>query len=320
MNARAMLPRRLRQAALSGIAIVGWVKVGGEPSVLDLQELRSTPIQTEWQVAGGAIGPADRSLLWLSGRDGLRVITGRLSTVRCPGLRVLAAAFSEAGVMEAVTTQGRIHAVGVAGCQTLGTFTGRHEIVSAARTSTAWVATASDSNGMSRLLMRQPTGRTVDLSEAADADRLWKARTTRLAVAPAGILLASTRWPFSWHYFAAPAAWHFRNARPFASDTLLKADNDSARASTLVALSVLPLDDGFLQVLADPRSDLRVFVLYAQDGARTRVRSVSTAIGPLAADRTRRELLMLRRTDITEVVTYGWRWRSPSFPSQGVNP
>jgi hypothetical protein len=75
------------------------------------------------------------------------------------------------------------------------------------------------------------------------------------------------------------------------------------RDPTWFSLPTVPLDDGLLQVIANPASDERVMVRYARNGEASKVIVLDGALELLAsAPRAK----ALRRTDKLEVVLYRW--------------
>jgi hypothetical protein len=76
----------------------------------------------------------------------------------------------------------------------------------------------------------------------------------------------------------------------------------------MLGLAVFALDTGYIQLLADPKTDLRAMLVYAPDGSLTHVTTIDTSMGILSTDPTEHELLMIRRTDKLEIVRYSWRW------------
>ena len=76
------------------------------------------------------------------------------------------------------------------------------------------------------------------------------------------------------------------------------------------------LDSGFVQVLADLRSDRRHLLVYDSSGSFEPSNGRSTYPSGFSTRRpTCQQLLALRRTDRPEIVTYEWNWQS----SRAVN-
>jgi hypothetical protein len=114
-------------------------------------------------------------------------------------------------------------------------------------------------------------------------------------------------WPFHWQAADLDGRVLIKG-RAFERDTIFRLDGDSTAASRLIALPVVQLDSGFLQLFADPASDLRVLVVYRRDGARQRVSVIDASLGVLTTAPQRRMLVALRESDRSELVVYGWRW------------
>lgn len=134
-----------------------------------------------------------------------------------------------------------------------------------------------------------------------------------LTAAGRNAILSSLQWPFAWMSVdarglkttaAEPAGdWtHTVTSGKFSGPAI----QDSIRG--WVGLSTVKLDQGFLQTLADPRSDRRVFVLYDNNGHVVRATSVDVAMAAVASEPRARLLLFLRRTDRLELVVYRWHW------------
>jgi len=73
---------------------------------------------------------------------------------------------------------------------------------------------------------------------------------------------------------------------------------------TSVGLRALELETGYLQVIADPRSDWRRLVVFDTTGRVLRGRDLNVAFGLLAGSPDGKRLIALRRTDVDEIVTY----------------
>jgi hypothetical protein len=114
-------------------------------------------------------------------------------------------------------------------------------------------------------------------------------------------------WPFSWHALTPDGTNEFVS-QPFALDTVFTTLLDTARATSLVSLGVLPIGQGYIQVLSDSRSDLRVMVIYRKDGTKVRALPIATAMGLIATSADSEEVLAIRKTDILEAVRYAYKW------------
>lgn len=124
-----------------------------------------------------------------------------------------------------------------------------------------------------------------------------------MTASAAGIVLSSLKPPFAW----ASLDWRGETivrGRPFSVDTVLRNDSVAVSSPRLVGMATRAIDDGFIQLLADPRSDLRVLVLYSDKGRRSRVTTVGVSLGFLDFNLDRGHMLALRRTNMSELVTY----------------
>jgi hypothetical protein len=119
-----------------------------------------------------------------------------------------------------------------------------------------------------------------------------------------GTLHASMSWPFEWATLDTTGIIT-RASRAVEQDA--KPSSDTTLVGW-VGLPVLPIDDGFLQTLADPRSDHRVLVRYDQNGHIVRKAEMNVAFGILSTSPSQRLLLALRRSDRNEIVVYRWDW------------
>ena len=93
-------------------------------------------------------------------------------------------------------------------------------------------------------------------------------------------------------------------SRPFTADTVITGVSDTVVSSELVGMATHAIDKGFIQLLADPRSDLRVLVVYGPDGRTFRRATIGVSLGLLDFEPVATHVLALRRTDTLELVTY----------------
>ncbi|WP_419936739.1 hypothetical protein [Candidatus Palauibacter sp.] len=122
-----------------------------------------------------------------------------------------------------------------------------------------------------------------------------------------GIIVTSRFFPFSW----SATRTKTREAGRMIVAGQLPASNELHYANDpWVGTGVFALDSGFVQVLADLRSDRRHLVIYASSGAFKRRRVLDVPFGILDTEPHRHELLALRRTDRLEILTYQWSWQS----------
>ena len=75
------------------------------------------------------------------------------------------------------------------------------------------------------------------------------------------------------------------------------------------SLKIVPLDRGYVQILADPRSDRRLILVLDALGQIARRVELDVAMGVLDADPHTRMLLAVRNVGRRELVYYRWHWR-----------
>jgi hypothetical protein len=120
-----------------------------------------------------------------------------------------------------------------------------------------------------------------------------------------GTLHASMTWPFDW---VALDTTGIVTLTSRAIEQAAKPPVDTTFAGW-VGLPVLQIDDGFVQTLADPRSDHRLLVRYDRKGHIMSRTELNVAFGIMAVSPEQRLLLALRRSDRKEIVVYRWEWR-----------
>lgn len=85
-------------------------------------------------------------------------------------------------------------------------------------------------------------------------------------------------------------------------------DSTSLRTSAMVALPAIALDVGFLQTLADLRSDHREIILYDKKGREVRRTSLESPFAYVARAAGAPLLVAVRRSEVVELVLYEWAW------------
>lgn len=129
-------------------------------------------------------------------------------------------------------------------------------------------------------------------------------RRFHLSAAGADVLLMMTEAPFTTFHLAERGS--IRSFAPEAHAPLGALLNDSTRR--WVALRTVPLDRGYLQTIADVRSDKRLMVLYDRQGRVVRHQVLEAPIGFLGAIPSNQKLLAARWVSSAEVVEYQWQW------------
>ena len=276
---------------------------------LILEEVAAVQVPSGESVTGGALGADDVWAAWSSEQPGLIVPINESVQRVCADVQPLAGGFRYDGDrLQVLDRAGETWELGADHrCHSRGRakFTG--EMVGAALVGDAWIVATVDLRGRSELSLLE-NGRVADLvrGDAAIARQL-RLRQATIAPISGGVIIASLRWPFSW-VVIDKLGRRINAGYPFERDSVLTTAPDTLHAAMLLGLAVQALDTGFIQVLSDPWSSTRAFAIYDQAGRVSRVAIVRTSLGVLATLPAQRRLMMLRRTDVLEVVTYRWRW------------
>jgi len=77
---------------------------------------------------------------------------------------------------------------------------------------------------------------------------------------------------------------------------------------SIVSLSTLRLDSGYLQIIANPRSFARTLVTYDDHGAMRKSIQIEAPLGFISSFPARKTLLALRELGHQEIVAYQWHW------------
>lgn len=173
-----------------------------------------------------------------------------------------------------------------------------------------WVLIGIDSQSRVGWFRIDPSKSTIPalMREQSRSDLL----TFQYSAGRDAVIATQIHWPFRWTEIASNGADSLA-AQPFVVDTILSNGTNAIPASRLLALPTIKLEPGYLEQLADATSDLRVFVLFDQNGVRTRVTLVDTPIGFLSSDPDRHALLGLLTSNVRELVVYSWHWLFPEF-------
>ncbi len=151
---------------------------------------------------------------------------------------------------------------------------------------------------------------------SARGDKVWRRRLSSLAIsgveaprlfasaAASAVVLSSMDWPFGWRAVNLDATEHILRSR-------LAIDEFKQFESGWLGLRTVPLDVGYLQVLAQQSRPGRAFALYDASGELRRVSRVDAVLGVVTADANARLLLMQRRERGAELVMYSWAWSDP---------
>lgn len=274
---------------------------------LQLDQLRAIRIPEGVSVTGAALSDRGTILFWAGPEKLVYLVADGRKRQVCSNrkLAVIAGAFVNGDTAELLErTSGRVYRLLPTGaCRLLETL--GIDAYAAARTNGGWLAGIRDSAGREIIALvgtnpSQPRQKLIDSVELG---------RTHLTASDGGVVTSAVHWPFRW-------TLHRMTSRdvvglPFVHDTLIRDGQDSVLATRLLGLPTFPLDHGYLQLLTDPASDLRVLTIYDEEGVRKRSVVINAAIGVLATRPSARQLLMLRQTNRREIVLYGWHWRNP---------
>jgi len=168
-------------------------------------------------------------------------------------------------------------------------------VVSAARCGPGWVLGVRGALGHGYLLGFDSLGRRQWAASDSSAGSPLDASRATMAPARGGVVASSMAPPFRSAHVDCTGHVSVR----------FRAEAPSASAPGIwVGLRTLELENCYLQVLADPRSDRRRLLAFSTDGRVLRERDLNVAFGLLASSPDGRRLLALRRTDVDEVVRY----------------
>lgn len=169
-------------------------------------------------------------------------------------------------------------------------------IVAADHGSAGWLFVAS--NAGSQAMLRFDGRRLEGVGSWQDDDGRALSPQVWLRAWGSGAIVSEARYPFRWRLLATSGA-RIRGA-PGAHGPAA----DSSSGS--IGFPVLPIEGGFLQTIADLRSPQRLLILYNAEGVPVRTTRFAVPMAFVAAVRSRRLLVAVRRTDRLELVLYRW--------------
>jgi len=290
------------------------------PSLV-LEEIRAIDIPRGFELRGAVVTRTQSVLFWseqsatvVFEQPLIRPDQPQIVRMLCPQLleRPIAAAFvagdSIIEIIEASKKQ-ILRTGPEASCRSVGSIDLNGEMISAVRTEAGWVIGSQTPEEAPRISgISSQGGIRWEIVSDGTVGNPTNVPTASLSRGKDGALLTSIRWPFSWA----------------ASDDLGKlgvqrgpvALSPEAPSDPLPELSdwgslpVLPLDNGYLQVLADPASDRRLLILYGPSGRVLRFTEVDVPMGLISSLPEESLLVGLRSTDVIQIVVYRWRWQT----------
>ncbi|MDP2858795.1 MAG: hypothetical protein Q8P50_12570 [Bacillota bacterium] len=124
-----------------------------------------------------------------------------------------------------------------------------------------------------------------------------------LANAPGLIVLSRISEPYTVHVLHEAGGRQRMEPPVDVLDSLMAAQERGTRDGW-AALSTIPINDGFMQVISDLTSDLRILVLYDALGRFSRARTLDAPLAFLASDLEEETLIAVRRVNQLELVRY----------------
>jgi hypothetical protein len=281
-----------------------------------LEEIAAFPLPAAFPVAGMAIGSNGGVAAWPASGDLLLLIDPDFTTSQTlhvgADTRILAAAFLGDSTLEVATSDWRIIHYPLLRNQRpfVTRLSGRGSMVAAGRTEAGWVVLWNDPNRGLRVAF------TNDRSRRLPGGLLRGSQFESMVVREDVLIFTQGRAPWqSIAYYPDEDRVLAIEPPPELLEVLqqssgVRPDAADEVASIWRSQSLLPLDRGYLQTLADLTSDRRTLILYDQSGRATRTRHIDVAIGFSASLPERGWLLAARRTNAVEVIKYRWHWEA----------
>lgn len=276
---------------------------------IQLVEVASFLVPAGFEVSGGALSKSGSVVFWSRDSKSVMITDGRSTRTLCPGIALdpLAAAFTARhSFVELVDAQsGRVISVSAEGTCRFGAKlspSGTVTAVAYSRETDEWVGLIKRNRESVLVIAGSGGRRYVRIPSGPGAD----VHMTHVTAMDSEVVLSSLMAPFAWSAMSLQGRIRAQG-RPFATDTIVAVESVSAVSSQLLGMATRAIDNGFIQLLADPRSDLRVFVLYGSDGHRSRRTTIAVSIGLLDSDSATDQVLALRRTSTSELVLYSLR-------------
>lgn len=306
------------------LAATSWSHVGPVPLLeaadsLRMQEAFALNVPDSFALTGLAAYPHNVVLAWASNvpyvmqfENGNRSILGQ-GVLRRP---LGAAPTGRDGGVEVVD----------AGRQMLSTFGPRGQHLSdvhlrspltvlsrATKSPMGWLIVGHDALGVCRLLLKTASKNGRDSSEWREFSRVTRAlrpnecAAAQISLVQDGIVISHAGRPFKSELLGL-------DGRLRSVFSPMQASNAPfARGGTNQlwgAMPLLPAGQHYLQVLTDLRANRRVLLVYTNQGAVKRLRTVEAPFGLSAAVAEDSLVVGARRVNSVQIVGYRWRWNS----------
>jgi hypothetical protein len=307
----------IRNAILIGIGFTSGtgaqVQMHDRPTHLVLTVQRTVALPDGSRIAGAAISPSGSLVLWARGLPGLFVIQENArarmctSTVKAP----IAGSFEDDSTIDVLDMAGpAAYVLNLAERRcTLAISLHVGQLLGGARSGGSWIVGDIGKAGAIEIGRVGRTGLVTHLvrSTGAAGDPFSLARAFARPLRR-GVLLASVQWPFRWTALSMTGHVIRRSAGMLAPNARAVLPSPADSLINWLGLPVLALDQGYIQTIADPRSDRRIVVRYREDGSPVAAHALDVAMGFLASNPATHQLVALRRTNHTDLVIYHWHW------------
>lgn len=292
------------------------------PSHLQLDEISSWTLPDSFDVKGAHVSSDGTALLWAVNQPYLILWDGSSRRIlRSNALkRPVAAVLTPDDAIVEVIDAARRKVVRLS-------LTGRliaeqpldlpWQVESAVHTASGWRLGGRDLAGNYRVVSFEGSGARTRLLTVPAREHRGTRLSMSLSAVEGGLFATLRSRPHTVKRIseATAAAVHVSSSG-FAAPPLPM--RDGSELPLWLALSIHPLDEGYIRTFADLRSDLRVLATYDAEGRLLRRSVIAVPIGILATVPERRVLLAARRTDRLEVVTYRWRWGGVHSEPRGL--
>ncbi|MEP6962858.1 MAG: hypothetical protein ABI995_12320, partial [Acidobacteriota bacterium] len=285
---------------------------------LVLVEERSVTLPESYEADGAAIGAHDRIVAWsrripgimLSERSAFKSLCG--ASIREPVAAAFVRGTSTIEVVDRASLS--LWQISAGQCRRAAKIAGVTDLQGGDLGDAGWLIGIVDSSGRAGIALVKPgdssphNSKVVVYSDGRVSDPTSLLRghlRTRQRTAVA----VSLRWPFQLVRMTIGGTTSANSVTRRDLGTLLNEQLGKGHSiSDWLALAIVPLDNGYLQTFADPRSDQRLLVRYSDDGSIKKIESVNVPIGAVYSLREERRLLFFRQTNRLELVVYRWHW------------
>ena len=282
---------------------------------LELIESLAVPLPASDQVVGGKLLGPDSVAYWTT--SSVRILTNKLRTrsTLCGGLldSPRAVAHGNGGAhVEILDKRGIVVAHPGGHCVRRNLHGGGQSISSGTRTTSGWVWIQTDPNGATSIVSESAAHSSALPDPFKIDDRDSTLNTLLLSSSGEGFAITLSQHPFTWAVFLRDSMIGRGTLPPdiLNSNSSQLANPRPFPPPLWIATGLVDIGAGFLQVIADLRSDRRMLFLFNADGSFVRAMPLDFPFGVLDSDPDRRRILAIRRPDSLELVVYSWDWQA----------